>query len=155
MNRDAITQELSQLVEEVPLRFNQIPVYELEHKPAPGKWSKKEILGHLVDSAVHNLTRFTQAQYLPSPFVVVAYNPDELVKLNGYQQQNPGEIGQLWQALNRQIVRVISHCSEEKLNNTVVLPNNASAFVLGWIMEEYLRHLKHHLQQIFVTKAPE
>jgi hypothetical protein len=34
-------------------------------KPAPDRWSKKEILGHLIDSAANNHQRFVRAQGTP------------------------------------------------------------------------------------------
>jgi hypothetical protein len=43
-------------------------------KPAPEKWSKKEILGHLVDSAQTNIRRFVVAQYEEQPHIVYAQN---------------------------------------------------------------------------------
>ena len=60
------------------------PTEELAQRPAPSKWSKKEILGHLVDSGVNNLQRFTEIQFHPKPYVLRNYNQDELVKINDY-----------------------------------------------------------------------
>jgi len=33
---------------------------ELAQKPTPEKWSKKEIIGHLIDSGLNNLQRFSE-----------------------------------------------------------------------------------------------
>jgi len=39
-------------------------------KPSPTKWSKKEILGHLVDSAQNNIRRFVVGQYDERPKII-------------------------------------------------------------------------------------
>jgi hypothetical protein len=46
------------------------------HKPAPGKWSKKEIPGHLVDSANNNHQRFLRAQFEDVP--AIFYDPGQV-----------------------------------------------------------------------------
>jgi len=53
-------------------------------KPLPGKWSKAEELGHLIDSAQNNIRRFIVGQYEEQPHIV--YKQDEWVKISNYQQ---------------------------------------------------------------------
>ena len=56
--KDIITR-LSQIITNVPEQLQQFSLVEMTQRPAPNKWSKREILGHLVDSALHNWQRFT------------------------------------------------------------------------------------------------
>ncbi|MGE7686034.1 hypothetical protein [Peribacillus simplex] len=54
----------------IPEEFNRMTVKELNHRPMPHKWSKKEILGHLCDSALNNMNRFIKIQYEEQPYVI-------------------------------------------------------------------------------------
>ena len=63
MNLQTALQQLEKHIQEVPEKFKQLPAESILKKPAPGKWSKQEILGHLIDSAINNLKRFIDAQY--------------------------------------------------------------------------------------------
>src|SRR5215510_4964344 len=72
-------------IKEVPVLFKGFSDQQLLQKPAPGKWSKKEILGHLIDSAINNLQRFIEVQFLPQPYHIVSYKQNELVAVNHYQ----------------------------------------------------------------------
>jgi len=114
---------------------------------APGKWSKKQILGHLIDSAINNLQRFTEIGYLPQPYIYRPYNQNELVTINQYQSANTKELLQLWISLNRQIMRVMAAQSEEKLNLKIQLEENSIAD-LRFIMMDYPEHLEHHVNQL-------
>lgn len=126
---------------------------KLSVKPAVNKWSKKEILGHLCDSAVNNLSRFIQAQFEPVPFIVVPYDQDEWVKHNNYNEMDISEILNYWQALNRQICCVIAIMPEDKLAVECELGNAAFRDKsinknLLWLMEDYAVHMEYHLMQI-------
>ncbi|MBL8017837.1 MAG: DinB family protein, partial [Ignavibacteria bacterium] len=56
------------LVLDVPERLSNYKEEQLSAKASPLKWSKKELLGHLCDSAVNNLGRFIRAQFEEEPF---------------------------------------------------------------------------------------
>jgi len=86
-------------------RLSAIPEEAYCHKPGPGKWSKKEILGHLVDSAQNNIRRFLVAQYEDTP--VILYNQDKWVDLTNYQHYPTRDLLSLWILLNRHICRVL------------------------------------------------
>lgn len=148
-----IIARLQQLAAEVPQRFHQFSPEETARRPAPGKWSKREILGHLCDSALHNWQRFTIAQRQAEPLRIIPYPQDDLVRLNDYQHLPAGQIAALWAGLNTQIVAVLKNLPKEKLAQTVVLPDGEPKTLQFWI-EDYLAHLEHHLEQIFSEKIP-
>jgi hypothetical protein len=111
-----------------------------------GKWIRKEILGHLIDSALNNHERFVRAQ-LVTPFVWSGYEQDEWVTLQRYRDRPWGEIVALWVALNRHVAAVIENVPRDKLQ-TPCLIGGREASPLEWWMTDYLRHLRHHLEQI-------
>ncbi len=122
---------------------------QLLQKPAPGKWSKQEILGHLVDSAINNLKRFTEIQFLPQPYQVTSYRQNELVAVNAYQQLPLQHVLDLWKALNQQIIYVVQNIPKEKLDYPVDPQyDNKELKTLGWVICDYVAHLEHHLAQI-------
>jgi hypothetical protein len=114
-----------------------------------GKWVPKEILGHLIDSAANNHQRFVRAQ-LTSPFVGPGYDQQAWVTLNGYRQRPWSELVDLWVALNRHVAVVIESMPPEKLQTPCIIGDH-EASPLEWWMKDYVRHLKHHLEQIEVV----
>jgi hypothetical protein len=111
-----------------------------------GKWLKKEILGHLIDSAANNHHRFVRAQ-LAGPFTGPKYDQQAWVSIHAYRQRSWLELVELWVALNRHLAVVIESVPDDKLNTPCIIGDD-EAVSLEWLMEDYLRHLEHHLQQI-------
>ncbi len=144
---------LNYLVNEIPGKIKEIPEVELTNKPAPGKWSKQEILGHLCDSAINNLSRFIRAQFEDEPFMVVPYGQDEWVSLNHYNEMKTDDVLTYWIAVNKQIIQIISNIPEDKL--AVICELGNAAFREGeldktllWLIEDYLVHMEYHLRQV-------
>lgn len=126
--------------------FSTINQNTLEERK-PGKWSKKEVLGHLVDSAIHNLVRFTEINYVEKPYHHRPYNQIDLVNLNQYQTMDIDELTQLWFVLNKQIVRLMKSVDEKALDYKIVL-SDGSVIDLKFLMTDYVEHLEHHINQI-------
>lgn len=118
---------------------------------APGKWSKREIIGHLCDSALHNWQRFNLAQQSEGAYHINPYQQDALVRQNNWQAQPTGQIAALWASLNTQVLAVLKNMPTEKLPHPIVLPNGSAA-TLQFLIEDYLAHLEHHLEQVFYKK---
>lgn len=139
--------KLESLMKEVGVYLIDSSDRSLETKPAPNKWSKKEILGHLIDSAINNLKRFTEAQFLPSPYRLQKYRQDDLVRVNAYQRVDVQEILTLWLALNRQIAHVVEGMKTEHLDKSVIL-DDGSMTDLRFLVVDYVEHMEHHVKQI-------
>jgi len=128
-------------------QFTEIPQEQWSHKPKPDKWSKKEILGHLVDSAIHNLQRFNEIVFQEKPYTVRPYDQDNLVAANGYQERDLEEVIGLWLALNSQIDYIMNKQNPQTLRHPVITPEGQLKD-LQWLMDDYVVHLRHHLSQI-------
>lgn len=152
MTLDQIVSELKGLVEDMPSRVDTLSAEAMHHKPNPDKWSRKEILGHLVDSALHNWQRFVKVQFAPQPFVFESYEQDKLVLTNQYQQLPAAEILSLWIALNRQVIHVLDNVSADKLDYVTINAGSGLQHSLLWLAEDYLAHLKHHLHKLSKTQ---
>lgn len=136
-------------IEQVPERLNALPETDLTQH-APGKWSRKEILGHLIDSALNNLKRFTDAPLASGPYVLQGYRQDDLVRVNRYQHLPLAHLLTLWSSLNAQIVYVTETLSIDVLSkpirfNQLDVPDRT----LGWLIEDYVAHLEHHLKSLY------
>ena len=141
-------EELRGLIEHATKNFTQFSDEAWSTKPAPEKWSKKEILGHLIDSALTNLRRFVMTQYLQEQNIV--YHQDEWVVLQHYQQADTAELIALWQLLNKQIIRVTSQIPQEKMQNLCDTGKYGSSEkqTLDFLISDYNEHMKHHLRAI-------
>lgn len=139
--------KLQELLTQGETYFKSADESHLREPYMPGKWSRKQILGHLIDSAVNNLTRFTEIGYQPQPYAYREYNQSELVKINNYQETDTAELLQLWLSLNKQIVRVMQSVTEHRLNLKIRF-TDGSLSDLRYIMHDYPEHLEHHMRQI-------
>ncbi|MBC8152233.1 MAG: DinB family protein [Bacteroidetes bacterium] len=144
---DALTR-LRQHIDQLPVQLSALSVSALQQPRQPGKWSRQEVVGHLIDSALNNLRRFTEAQFSPQPYRTQSYAQEELVRVNHYGTMPPGELLALWQALNRQILRVASTTPADKLSQAIAFPGTDEIRTLSWLIEDYVAHLEHHLDQL-------
>lgn len=141
-----MTQELTDTISHF-IEQTQMQLIDWESKPAPGKWSNKEIIGHLCDSAQINLQRFIRCTYEEN-FKLI-YEQNEWVEVQHYQEMEVADLLQLWRLLNLQITRVLDNyptdrwqaqCDNDK--------KEVHLHSVKWLTQDYLGHLKHHLKQI-------
>jgi len=118
-----------------------------EFKPAPGKWSAKEIIGHLTDSAQINLQRFVRCTY-EEGFKLI-YFQDEWVAVEGYQQADITDVLNLWRLLNQQIQRVLDNYPPDRWQTKCdTNRDSVSLNTVEFLAYDYVDHMKHHLKQI-------
>jgi hypothetical protein len=134
---------LQQIIRSSLEKFKIISEENWDYKPLPNKWSKKEILGHLCDSAMNNIRRFVVSQYEENNKII--YQQDNWVASQDYQSENFQNIILLWKLLNEQVVKIINKIPEEKLSNTCITSEKRT---IEWLIEDYIVHLNHHLNQI-------
>ena len=139
-----VIQALSLLLEEVPRKIREIPMEEINLKPAPEKWSKKEIIGHLCDSCYNNLQRIIRVQYENKPFII--YNQDEWVKNQDYQNRDITDVLDLWLSLHKQFIHALDKFPENHLKSIIDWGDEVTA---QYVIVDYLDHQNHHLKQIF------
>ncbi len=113
--------------------------------PGIGKWSRKEILGHLIDSAANNHQRVVRGQFSSS--LVFGYEQVAWVEANGYRRRAWSELVELWVAMNRHFAEAVEAVPAVKLV-TPCAAGGEEPKPLEWWIRDYLRHLKHHVEQI-------
>lgn len=144
----ATIKKLENYTKSVPGKFLEMDEVSVNQKPGPGKWSKKEILGHLVDSAINNLQRLIRVQYEPG--VRIVYEQDHWVRIQNYQDLETESVVQLWFSINQQFFRVIKGFPPEKLSLEIDTGiDQKELHSAEFLITDYLSHMEHHLKQIF------
>ena len=142
------TGELQQIVAVFSEKIRMIPETEFSKKPLPNKWSKKEVLGHLIDSGQNNLRRFICGQYETRP-PRIRYDQDFWVAANGYQAMRKDDVLALWILINGRIGHVLENMPAENYHRTCDTGSQHSDLrSIEWLAMDYVKHLKHHLNQI-------
>ena len=147
--------EFSQTVDDTSLALLRLSV---SNKTTTGKWNRKQILGHLVDSAANNHQRFVRAQFTKH-LNFPGYEQDNWVESQHYETEPWENLVQLWTSYNRHLVHLLSVMPGETLTQERVEHNlDKIAFktvpaneptTLEYFVRDYVDHLRHHLSQIF------
>jgi len=145
----AAMQQLELLLQQVPQKYQGLSTDELLLPPAPGKWSRQQVLGHLIDSAINNLKRFTDAQIAEQPYLITPYQQNELIIVNNYLQLPLQHLLDLWQSLNQQIIFVVQNIPAYRLLFEVHPQyTQTGTQTLGWLICDYVAHMQHHLPNL-------
>jgi DinB superfamily len=144
----ATVNELEKIINQHLHALKSVPEEKFSLKPSPSKWSKKEVIGHLIDSAQSNIRRFVMAQYEESPTIV--YNQDKWVAIAGYQQWDTNNLIDLWYLLNRQISGILRNTSPEMAQRKCM---TGELHTIAWLAQDYIKHLKHHLHQVLELES--
>lgn len=145
-----VVDRLQEHINTVPSKFLKYPEGELRRKPAPDKWSKKELLGHLIDSATNNHQRFIKAQFQKEPFILEPYEQEEWNRIQKYNEIDTKFLVEFWRMYNLHIVQLISNFPEEKLKiKCKSTDERETAENILLLIIDYADHMDHHLRQIF------
>ncbi len=139
---------LEQLLDSVPPLLRALSEKEFSERPAPGKWSKKEIMGHLLDSAANNHHRLVRGQFEHLP--VIAYNQDLWNRHNYYHLVDGKQVIQFWETYNRQLAALMKNMPPQLLDRKVQTGEhkNKNIMTLQFVFEDYVAHMQHHLRQV-------
>lgn len=152
-----IQDTLTSIIERTASQLTGVSDAELSHKDRPDKWSKKEILGHLIDSAINNHRRFKQFLH-QEHLVFDGYNQDNEVVMNDYQNRPLQEIIALWSGMNQQIIQILKAIPDERFTKRYTQHNyhrigfkrvpETEASSIQYLIQDYLGHMEHHLAQM-------
>ncbi|PZR22992.1 MAG: DinB family protein [Flavobacterium psychrophilum] len=128
----------------IPDKLRAIPDADFSYKPSPEKWSKKEIIGHLIDSATNNHHRFVRAQFEDVPFI--KYDQNQWNACSHYQDMDKEHIISFWANYNQHLIEVVKRIPEADM---LCECNNGGEknVTLQWLIADYVSHMEHHLRQ--------
>ncbi|MDP9113186.1 MAG: DinB family protein [Acidobacteriota bacterium] len=112
----------------------------------PDSWSRKEELGHLIDSAMNNHVRFVRAS-LETEFIGQGYDQDGWVRAHGYHELPWLTLLEMWRQHNELLVHVIQRIPPAR-RTTVCRVGDAAPVTLGFLIDDYVLHMQHHLDHI-------
>lgn len=113
-----------------------------------GKWTRKETLGHLIDSAANNHYRFVRVQMFDN-LLLPTFDQEAWVACQNYRSESWENLVLLWASYNLHLLHIMSCLPVDKQNNRCQI-GNGEAVTLRALMENYVNHLKHHLRQILI-----
>jgi nitroreductase len=142
------TDNLHTLIAVVPVRLSAITGGQVAAKSAPDRWSLKEELGHLIDSAANNHQRIVRAQ-LENNLALPGYDGDRWVALHGYQNRNWVDLMTLWRAGNRQLLAAAEAAPAAAWSHKLTI-GGSEPLTLAFVLEDYIEHMAGHLQHIGV-----
>jgi hypothetical protein len=141
-----VAQNIREIIDKTLPLLRALPMSRVAEKPQPEKWSKKEIIGHLIDSACNNQQKFVRT-IAQSHVDFVGYEQNHWVESQQYQKAKWADLLDFWATYNHHIAHIIENADPSVLDNTISI-NGVGQFTLRFIMSDYAQHLTHHLKQI-------
>ena len=148
---------LMKIIRDTAPKMALISAQDFAHKDPLNQWSKKEVLGHLIDSAYNNHQRFLRAT-TQRDYIFQGYDQDQWVKQNNYQNRPQEEVIDTWVTVNQHLSLLLEGLPKELLtkettdhnfhNICMHRPNPGETSSLAYLIWDYLVHLEHHVAQI-------
>ncbi|MGZ3844766.1 MAG: hypothetical protein ACXVBX_01225 [Flavisolibacter sp.] len=139
-------EKLSVLIENAPEIFENRNEEEFALQPWLGMWSKKQLLGHLIDCAAMCHQRIVRIQYEKEP--IIFYNRKQWIDLQHYNAAEVNDLVQLWKWYNKHLLHVITNIPSLNLEKIVTLrPGNQ--YNLKSLIVDYVEQVENNFMQIF------
>jgi DinB superfamily len=141
-----LSKQLLQVVEAAETKLHKISEPESNKPTLPGGWSRKQVIGHLIDSASNNHQRFVRASLQPS-LEFPGYDQNGNVSIQAPQEADWLLLVSLWSAYNRYLAHVIARLPDSKLQ-TICRIGPGEPVTLAFLANDYVAHMVHHLKQV-------
>jgi len=147
-----IARQLCELVETTAPQLSRMNHHNIGFRPSPNEWSKKEILGHLVDSAANNHQRIVRAVYRAAD-QFPTYDQNKWVEIQGFNEIPWHDLVAFWVAYNNHLSHVIRHIPEDAESSPCNIGKDEPVDLID-LIKDYLRHLRHHLDDLLANCGP-
>jgi hypothetical protein len=137
-----------ELIETTEMRLRSLSEEDANRAPATGNWTRKQIVGHLIDSAANNHQRFVRLQ-LQETLTLPGYAQADWVRVQHYELESWAGVVNLWSAYNRHLAHVIYTMCTKCMGRVWHKEGTEEEYTLEFIAEDYRSHLEHHLGQVF------
>jgi hypothetical protein len=141
-----IADEIRSIVDQTLGQMALLEPDQLSSKETPDSWSKKEVLGHLIDSAANNHQRFVRACSNDAA-TFPTYQQEDWVRIQQYNESGWELLVALWAAYNRHLSDVIERIPQDAMSSGCNI-GQENPTTLEFVVRDYVRHLRHHLRTI-------
>jgi hypothetical protein len=138
-------------LDEVHRVLVSLPEYLADVPWSKGGWTRKQIVGHLLDSAANNRQRFVRASTGGSYFGP-NYGQDEWVAAHGYAEQTWATLLAWWKTEHEILMAVIDRIPEDRLGVQCIL-DEAAPVMLRFLIEDYVEHQMWHVKQLLAPRV--
>ncbi|MCP4537951.1 MAG: DinB family protein [Chloroflexi bacterium] len=141
-----IADEIRNIVDQALGQLTLMKPDQVSSKETPDSWSKKEVIGHLIDSAANNHQRFVRACSNEAT-TFPTYQQEDWVRIQQYNESDWGTLVALWSAYNRHLSDVIERIPQDAMSSGCNIGQENPA-TLEFVVRDYLQHLRHHMHTI-------
>lgn len=113
------------------------------HRYAPGKWSIKEVVGHLCDTErilTYRLLRVIRADRTPLP----GFEENDYVAAAGFDDRELGDLVSEWEAVRHATLALVESISPDTLVNSTTA--NDAVITARALLYIVAGHTQHHLE---------
>jgi hypothetical protein len=147
----ALSEKIIQVVNSAEEILRRVSAEDSRAPTLPGGWSRRQLLGHLIDSASNNHQRFVRAS-LHDSLEFPGYDQNGWSRVQAAEEADWSLLVALWANYNRYLAHVIAHLPAAKLEVPIRIGQDEPV-TLRFVAEDYLRHMVHHLGQIGAAPA--
>jgi hypothetical protein len=145
---EKLIEDIKTKIFQIENQFAKCSELDLKYKSNVAAWSKKEILGHLIDSAQNNIRRIVVGQYIENENII--YEQNIWVKAANYQAYNSVDLVDLFVLLNKHFCILLQNLPKENYTTHTNWGKETPELVsLEYMANDYLRHMQHHYNQMF------
>lgn len=148
-----MSDQLLQIVNTAETALREVPEQESMTPVLKGGWSRKQLIGHLIDSASNNHQRFVRAS-LQGSLEFPGYDQDGCVRVEAFQEAPWPVLVAMWLSYNRFLAHLIAHLPADKLEAPCRI-GSGQPVTVRFLVEDYVAHLLHHLRQINAAPTEE
>jgi hypothetical protein len=145
---DTVSKELDNIIESFKNYYLNLDESLTEIRISDDKWTLKEIIGHLIDSASNNHQRFVRLK-ISSEIEFPDYKNDEWLQIQNHNNMRFSDLLSLFYYFNKLMVNIILNIDDKRMNNiwNVAWDENSSFITLEKLANHYVEHIKIHISQ--------
>jgi len=117
-----------------------------------GGWTRKQIVGHLCDSAANNRQRFVRAS-TGSAYAGPGYAQEAWVTAHGYPDYSWQTLLRWWQVEHEILSAIVARIPADRFETSCTIGDDAP-ITLRFLIEDYIAHQRWHLKQIQAPVSP-
>jgi hypothetical protein len=144
--RDSLAERFRAGLDEVHRALMRVPQDWADLPWRDGGWTRKQIVGHLLDSATNNRQRFVRAA-IDGQYTGPKYAQNAWVDAHGYASQPWETLLSWWETEHEILMAVVDHVPDDKLEVQCIVGDDQPVS-LRFLILDYLEHQRWHLKQI-------